>query len=908
MHYATIERKLTVFISSKINKRYKVVRKALKELLLETGMVASVYAFEKEGANSRDVKSAYLDEVSRSDVCLFLIDNADGVSDAVYAEHERARRDGIHRLYFFCNERKKTPTELQKELMNTGEVKYDDSIHDFSDFPKKAYKSVLQDIIDIYRRTRTSVSDVSSNESKMDNMQLNTFILTKDFYNQYTAESKLTQILNPYNLNLPIEDSKLINTYDDLCADFLSVVIGRSVFNLDNFTQLKNSIISMHEDYLKRIVEMRLNAVANYFSNNLNGCYQNIKNAYEEAKEEPKIPTWFLNDIVIDMRNISTAIDNLNNKILLNSEAQIILNDSPEIVYYPLLDRFDSSHKSDLLDDYFEMATQSPYSQRFDTLNHTFNFIASCFNIAVRFGSLTQILATSKRYGDTLFVKFNNTKDFKLFFELIKILITANQVKKLNSIVSAFSKTASFITSTEIDTLIKSIQTIPLEIDKISAHLMVLENFGYYFSEEQYKLETDFFFRFAFQWCGDETRILYFGDRILKTVRKNIGRMRPCLVAELLVSFFENNLRRFYDEVLRILYRMDLKQVNEKEQIKLVEYCISLLRDSNFSVSGALGEAVIALRKSININIDLLDKAVKKYRPDFYLKEYDLEVNQSNLIKHIESYIKQIDQRNQSAQESKYYGYAYSPCDVIRNILEAGNVILTEDIASRIVVVLEKTITNKVQQVDQKIPAIQLAIFMYHKYPKLSLWDDFKKKMSEKFEDILSVKYIPLFTVENKNTLEINALLMKIAFGVYSFEEVTLGFAAAIGYNESDLIYAVRSVHYFLSAVDIQTINNHILGIITNFVLSIGKEKHRDAQLFAVDCLIILSQSRLYAATVWERLAFMLDDAISDIKIKILRGIEDLKSDKGIIDYILQKGRNDNHYFVRKVAESFTES
>jgi len=117
MHYATIERKLTVFISSKINKRYKVVRKALKELLLETGMVASVYAFEKEGASSRDVKSAYLDEVSKSDICVFLIDNADGVPDAVYAEHERARRDGIHRLYFFCNERKKTPTELQKELM-----------------------------------------------------------------------------------------------------------------------------------------------------------------------------------------------------------------------------------------------------------------------------------------------------------------------------------------------------------------------------------------------------------------------------------------------------------------------------------------------------------------------------------------------------------------------------------------------------------------------------------------------------------------------------------------------------------------------------------------------------------------------------------------------------------------------
>ncbi len=65
-----IERKLTVFISSKINAKYSVVRKSLQTLLLESGMVSSVYVFEKEGPNSQDVKSAYLNEVSSSDLCI----------------------------------------------------------------------------------------------------------------------------------------------------------------------------------------------------------------------------------------------------------------------------------------------------------------------------------------------------------------------------------------------------------------------------------------------------------------------------------------------------------------------------------------------------------------------------------------------------------------------------------------------------------------------------------------------------------------------------------------------------------------------------------------------------------------------------------------------------------------------
>ena len=69
------------------------------------------------------------------------------------------------------------------------------------------------------------------------------------------------------------------------------------------------------------------------------------------------------------------------------------------------------------------------------------------------------------------------------------------------------------------------------------------------------------------------------------------------------------------------------------------------------------------------------------------------------------------------------------------------------------------------------------------------------------------------------------------------------------------------------------------------------------------------SLSLLYAAIVLERLAYMMDDAISDIKSSILSGIRDLeRKDKRTKDYILQKGRTDNHCLVRNLAEEITES
>lgn len=902
----TIERKITIFISSRINERYNLVRKALKTLLLETGMVASVYVFETESACSQDVKSAYLKEVSQSDLCVFLIDNADGVSDAVLAEHARAKSEGIHRLYFFCDEKEKNPTPLQNELMNSGETKYYDKIHEFSDFTQKAYSSVLQDIIDLYRGDKIVISD-TDNKSAIDIVLVNTLVLRKDIYKHYTFESRLARVFNPYGADTPFGVTDTTTPYDELCAEFLSMVIGRSVFNHDKFIQLKDSILPTHEENMKNIIELRLNAIADYYSNNLDDCYQKIHLTYEKAKETPNVPTWLLNDIVIDMRNISKTIDNRNNRISFSSDAQKILDESPETIYYPLLDRFDNNNTSELLKEYFEIQTQSPYSQRFGILSHAFDSIASYFNIAVRFGSLTHILITPTRYSDILFTKFIDSKDFKLFFELIRISLITPEEKRLDKIINTYNKNASAVTAAEVEILINSIKTIPLEYNRIISLCLLIEHFGYYFSEEQYTTQIDFFFQYAHNWCIDDKKIVNRGYHILKAVQANLKRMNNQRVAELLNSFFENNIRRFYDEVLKILLRLDYKQINEMDQTKIVEHCIALISEKNYPDLGALQRSVIAIRKNMSQKTDLLDDAVREYMPEFYDKKYDLEINKTNMLKHIEDYIAVIHQRNHNARASAYTGFASNPCDIIRRIIILNGIDLSEDDVAKIMTAIEETLVNKVQQADQKDSAIHLAVYLYCTFPQFSLWDGFKKRITEKSAEVLSATSDSFLGTASRNSLKFNFLLMKIGFGVYSFEEAAIGFAAVMSYNESDFITAVRSVSIFLYDVDIMVLDDNILGIITNFILSIGKEKHQNAQSDAIDSLILLSKSNLYAAVVLERLAYMMDGAISAIKFSILSGIRDLESDKGIKDYILQKGRTDNHYLVRNLAEEITE-
>lgn len=89
-NYTPAQLKLRVFISSKCGGKYTIARKSLQKLLEVTGLVET-YVFETDPASSEDTQSAYLEYVDGSNLCVFLVDNEDGVPPAVLSEEKRAK-------------------------------------------------------------------------------------------------------------------------------------------------------------------------------------------------------------------------------------------------------------------------------------------------------------------------------------------------------------------------------------------------------------------------------------------------------------------------------------------------------------------------------------------------------------------------------------------------------------------------------------------------------------------------------------------------------------------------------------------------------------------------------------------------------------------------------------------------
>lgn len=145
-----IQRKLSVFISSRMSGRYDFIRRELAFLLINTDLF-DVFIYEDSGAGSENNIDSYIEELKRSDAVIFMVDNKDDVSDAVLNEERTAKENGLRRIYIFCNQDSKEHTQMQESLKDKYGAKYEET-PSFREMPERAYLSILQDIISIYRR------------------------------------------------------------------------------------------------------------------------------------------------------------------------------------------------------------------------------------------------------------------------------------------------------------------------------------------------------------------------------------------------------------------------------------------------------------------------------------------------------------------------------------------------------------------------------------------------------------------------------------------------------------------------------------------------------------------------------------------------------------------------------------
>ena len=927
MNTLTIKHKIRVFISSKCGGKYTIARKALKELLLSTGLVDEPYVFECESGSSEDTVSSYLDYIDESNLCIFLIDNKDGVPGPVLSEERRAKEKGLRLIYVFCEENKKEPTVMQTEIKNRMTQKYV-VVSSFSDIVKAAYDSAMQDIVTVYKKKSSDENLLELVESKnQTNISTTNFVSNKRntidtiketsyeigqcalFAKSYLGSLSKTEnsLLKIVSLGQFYEKNES-NDFDEELSCFLNAVFYKTEFDEESYKKLTDKIIRKQPKFLAKLLSLRYSSINYYFKGSLDKALRQLQLALNESIENENIPNWISLDVAIDIRNIVGIIDELNNKYTRDNEGQKFIDDNPEYLCYPEIDRLVSDYRSNLIKYYFKIHYSSPYSVNVGGLDSLFIPIAKVFCIAFSNASLVHIFMTRNYATEALFAlsSLYNDHDFKV--ELIRESIIIRDKRKLDTITRAFDNGSEFINTTNVNKIMDNLNYILPVCHQMMSKYLVLTYLGYYFDDANYEKYSTELLEHAKCWIKDDKHVFIFGDYIFHFLRENHYRIDNDKIVELILSFYDHGLNIWYINCMKIMQDLDFSKVSIENQNRVLNMLIFIVSNQeNRGAIPGIDSAIIRFAKKATVNIDTLKKVIKDNMFDFYENIFSLEFlpNASEEYEQfIEKYIDSAKHDNETQGVSGVcFDYSNKPLRTLKNIVSSLKTNLCDEIIEKMINLSLDTLKCSNQLVSAKSDAIELIITLYFMYPYNPCWNGISKILIEKRNEFLQGKEMELFDKRNNYNLCFAYELLLLIFD-QGIEEEALEYLLTLDSDDNfSIIDALRLLcHLFINSEESVFSENFLSGC-AHFAIMMSSTTERDTQFHSVKCLIEMTKYEKLQKIILQHLSRLMDSGTMAIKTTIASRVKKIKSKNlEYTDYILKKASVDNNFLVRMAA------
>ena len=359
--------KIKVFISSICGvEKYDKVRDELKTAIERT-QLADVYTFESKEASTLPAGNHYTWALEDSDICIFLIDNTDGIKPGVQAEIDTVKKHNIKALYYFCDETQKEKTALEQSLMGAHFAK-SKTVHHFSELSQDGAQALIDDIVAIYHYYCTGKIVLNSGEN--DEIQAVDVVGTEKYQLPTIPKSTLKNVdkCRDYFLKFVLgysrgrypDETENTSEFDDWGIQFLPILFeGKSIKHFNTAMYL-DALKLQQDNGHYQVVQIRWQAIQAYFAGNIEKCVEYLESALSLAKETNQ-PTWVIKDILVDLRNQSLTRCIIRNEYS-DIPAQKELTESSEELYYPILDRIHESLHEKYIEGLYKKKIESPYS------------------------------------------------------------------------------------------------------------------------------------------------------------------------------------------------------------------------------------------------------------------------------------------------------------------------------------------------------------------------------------------------------------------------------------------------------------------------------------------------------------------------------------------------------------------
>lgn len=893
------KRKIQVFLSSNLggkDNRYNEIRDLIKEEVEKTG-IAQIYVFEQENSSTFTTEEHYIFGLRESNVCIFLIDNADGVNEGTQKEIDEARKLNKKSLFYFCDENSKKETAIQKSLKGVKGFKYS-IISSFDDFLKHSITGLIEDIINVYiRYCNGTISTENINEKN--DFSINNFeqenLIKKD---TLANTDKCKNFFNKMFMNINIE-IKNTNQLDELSCKFIDVLFNNKNISDFNTSLFLQEIEKIQSKEIFEITKIRWNAIQAYLQEDMDKCVTELANALKRAKEL-NLADWIIKDILIDYRNYIFVKYDVINAIPRQNEGQDELDASNGWVYYPVIDRLNYNYYESIYNEYLKIKFDSPYSVTLGYNIPQVNTISDLYLISLFYGSLTHIEFIHKHILKLAIFLANKFDYWPYKLICLKEAIFLKDKKQVDSLCRIMPELVTLINHKEAEEIIQYCNNNVLKHNRFKTKIIAMSKIGYVLDDNEFEDFLNYFKEEINQWFKSRQPNYSYAEYIFMFFRNNCYRIDLPYILDVCELFIDKNYRRWYEDIYKLLKYLVSKLDFDNDIIDKLNRIVIRVFDTSFDSYEFRG-LLIRLRKQFSEQMKYLDLKIEEKDSTFYNDEYLLEI-EDNMEKDL-NFIGECIKRMESQIETQgkngvYTGYSTNPISEILNIILLHNLEVNDKI-KEIYNVCYKILCSNNQTIIMKCRTLELLMLLFiidkEKIKLLYLESSFE------FENIRNCSQFSFERNISENVLEyafylfmslINTDYIVKMYGVLPYL-----------YNDIPSLLEVSYINIRLMDLkDDYIFDNELeLFMIQNIISCLGSPENQ-IKCNGVYLLLLLGRNDRFNNFKSEQLINIVDNGSLSMKLTILKNIKYFKIDDETRKYIIDKFINDNNYKIRQLS------
>ena len=907
--------KIKVFISSICGvEKYDKVRAELKSAI-ESTQLADVYTFESEGASTLSAGVHYTWALEDSDICIFLIDNADGIRPGVQVEIDTVKKNNIKALYYFCDETQKEKTVLEKSLMGAQFAK-SKTVHSFGELSRDGARSLIDDIVTVYHYYCTGRIVLNVNEN--DEIKAVDVVGTEKYQIPTIPKSTLKNVdkCRDYFLKFVLgyswsrypDETEKTSEFDEWGIQFLPVLFeGKSIKHFNTAMYL-DELKAQQDDGHYQVVQVRWQALQAYFAGDIEKCIEHLEAALRLAKETNQ-PTWVVKDILIDLRNQHWTRCTARNEYS-DTPAQKELTESNEEVYYPILDRIHESLDNKYIKGLYQKKTESPFSVTIgNDLEQYGEMLASSLVVSMYNGSLTHILLIYEKIKDFVFYLSCKYDNWNFRLNLYKLAIFAGKEKEIKGIQDSYPEVLNNLTADEAKSIMDFCLNRPIKYEKLSSQLLAFGAVGYFLDDKCYEFHEKTIIGEIKLWLSSDNPVVAIGQNIFQCLSGVAYRMSQDLISEVCCQFIDRHYSRWYTDMFKFMAnRVDLRKMSDDSAKALVEHVNYVLdNEKEREEIECFPSFLCTFRKQNRALTEKMNKKIAQYLPEYYEDIYKLETTENkaqDMLVFVKEYVKRIQRSNEiQGKRGVYFRHGTREIAMVRFILLGKEPACDVDTMDMLISVIADTLLISKEGISTKLDAITLLICIAVKYP-----EDYKRNQAV-YEKIFAQQKT-IETVDNSIiSSNIDSISLRIGLQLlYTAMEkdVYADILELMPYIQGDVATTIAVtnliVEYLENSDDIR-LPSRIEAVILQNVLQWLHSEYVDIRWNATLILLTMSRNPENYGIVNHQLVNLIDSNSVYIKNLIMRQLHKIK---GITDenkeYIISKCKNDANFVVRMVC------